>query len=293
MSFKFVLAAAAFAVVAQPALAAKLYADSTLVTEDRYSDEIIGRGPDVVFLPGLASSRETWKATADALKDRYRVHLIQVAGFADEAARANAGGPVLVPTAEALDAYLVAQHLTPAIVVGHSLGGTISLYLAEHHPDHLKKAMLVDALPFYAVLMAGPAATTAAMTPMAEQIRHSPNKFVLNDQMAASMASAPADRDRIKAWSAASDQSASQNAMADDMELDLRPDLAAVQLPVTLVYPDYAPAGRTKEQTLAMYGGQYTPLKGIKLVQIENSVHFVMFDQPAKFAAALEDFLKE
>jgi len=271
----------------------KLYSDSTLVVQDRFSDEIVGHGPDVVFIPGLSSSREVWKATAEQLKGHYRVHLIQLAGFAGEEPRANASGPVVVPTAEAIDAYLVAQHLAPATLIGHSLGGTISLYLAEHHPEHLKKVMLVDALPFYSVLMGGPAATPAMMTPMADQIRHSTMKMVLSNQMAASMATAPADRGTIQAWSAASDTSTVGNAMADDMTLDLRPDLASITVPVTLIYPDYAPVGRTKEGTQALYDSQYAPLKSIKLVEIENSVHFVMFDQPARFGVALEAFLKE
>jgi hypothetical protein len=32
--------------------------------QDRFSDEIVGRGPDVVFIPGLASARETLAGAA-------------------------------------------------------------------------------------------------------------------------------------------------------------------------------------------------------------------------------------
>ena len=295
MFLKSILAAAlAIVLTGAAALAGtKLFSDSTLVVQDRFSDEIVGQGPDLVFVPGLSSSREVWKATAERLKGRFRLHLIQVAGFAGEEPRANASGPVLAPTAEAIDAYLVAHHLAPATVIGHSLGGTMILYLAEHHPEHLKKVMLVDALPFYPVVMGGPGATVAAMTPMADRMRHSTTKMVLNDQMAAWMATSPANRATIQAWGAASDTSAVGNAVADDMTLDLRPGLAAVTVPVTLVYPDYASVGRMKGGSLALYGGEYAPLKGIKLVEIENSVHFIMFDQPERFAAVLEDFLKE
>jgi len=115
---------------------------------NRFSDEIVGRGPDLDFIPGLASSRDAWKATAERLKNHCRVHLIQVAGFAGEPARANAQGPVLAPTAEAVDAHLVEQRLSPATVIGHSLGSTMILYLAERHPADLKKTLIVDAVPF-------------------------------------------------------------------------------------------------------------------------------------------------
>ena len=51
---------------------------------DRLSVEVVGAGPDVILIPGLASSREVWRATADRLKATHRVHLVQLAGFAGE-----------------------------------------------------------------------------------------------------------------------------------------------------------------------------------------------------------------
>ncbi len=292
MQLKHLLLGLLIAIVMTAAKAAPtaLYSDSSVVVQDRFSDEIVGHGPDVVLIPGLSSSRSVWRATADALKSRYRLHLIQVAGFAGESGRANASGPVLIPTAEAIDDYLVSQHLTPAIVIGHSMGGTMALYLAEKHPDHFKKVMLVDALPFYGVAIVGPTATAEALKPMAENIRNAPKKMELNDQMAAMMATAPADRATMVAWGRESEAATVNNAVADDFTLDLRPDLAAVTATTTLVYPDYKPLGRSGTELL--YGGQYAPLKTIKLVQIQNSVHFVMFDQPAQFQAAVEAFLK-
>ncbi|HEY4113049.1 MAG TPA: alpha/beta fold hydrolase, partial [Rhizomicrobium sp.] len=254
----------------------RLYADSQLVTEGRFSDEIVGQGPDVIFIPGLASSRETWKATADRLKDRYRVHLIQLAGFAGEPARANAKGEVLVPTAEAIDGYLVQRHLAPATIVGHSLGGTIVLYLAERHPADLKKAMMVDALPFYASVFGGPNATVDSIKPMADAIRTGASK--MNDQqrqmMLASMATAKADQDKIAAWGKASDDSAVDNALADDLMLDLRPDLAKITTPITLLIPDYTSLGRPAGSTDAMYRGLYAAAAAhMTLVPVTNSRH--------------------
>ncbi|MGA9795518.1 MAG: alpha/beta hydrolase [Rhizomicrobium sp.] len=290
-----VLGAALAAATILPSLADTLQfaPDSTVVTRERFSDEIVGHGPDIIFIPGLASSRETWKATAMRLKDHYRVHLIQLAGFAGEPSRANATGPVLVPTAEAIDAYLVEQHLTPATVIGHSLGGTMALYLAEKHGADLKKVMLVDALPFYSVLMAGPTATSDSIRPMAERMRASGGKMT-DDQrakMLAGMATSQASKDMIAGWSKASDGNVVANAAADDMELDLRPGLAAIKTPVTMLFPDYAPVGSPAGATAIMYSGAFAPLPGVKLVPITNSVHFIMLDQPAQFNAALDAFL--
>jgi pimeloyl-ACP methyl ester carboxylesterase len=290
-----ILGAALAAATIVPSLAdpVQFAPDSTIITRNRFNDEIVGNGPDLILIPGLASSRETWKAVAERLKDHYRVHLIQVAGFAGEPSRANASGPVLEPTAEAIDQYLVEQHLTPATIIGHSLGGTMALYLAEQHGADLKKVMLVDALPFYAVLMAGPTATEASVKPMADGIRASGGKMSdeQKTKMLAGMATAQSDKDMIAGWSNASDPSVVANAMAEDIELDLRPGLAQITTPVTMLYPDYAPAGAPPGSTAPMYQGAYVALPGVKLVPITNSLHFAMLDQPAQFNAALDAFL--
>jgi pimeloyl-ACP methyl ester carboxylesterase len=281
-------------------LAAALIAPSlahagTIVTRDRFSDEIVGTGPDLVLIPGLASSRDTWKATAERLKAHYRLHLIQVAGFAGEPARANASGEVVTATAQAIDAYLVEQHLTPAIVIGHSLGGTMTLYLAEHHPDHLKKALLVDTLPFFGTLMGGPNATVASMKPAADQVRARKEKMTpaQYDQMMRNMATGPADLATIKAWGMASDAAVVADAMADDMTLDLRPDLAKITTPIVLLHPDYTALGTPPGMMAQVYKSAFAAAPTVKIVEIAPSLHFIMFDQPAKFDAALDAFLAE
>jgi pimeloyl-ACP methyl ester carboxylesterase len=287
----------AAAETAPAAPSTRLFADSRLVVKDRFSDEIVGRGPDLIFIPGLASSRETWKATAERLKGRYRLHLIQIAGFAGEPGRANASGEVLVPTAEAIDAYIVAEHLAPATVIGHSLGATSTLYLIERHPEHYRKVLLVDCLPFFGVLMGGPTATPDTIRPIAEKMRDAmatgPAQSAQAEQQMKSMVTAPADAAKVMGWSAASDRHAVAYAMADDMTLDLRPGLAAVQTPVTLFYPDNTSLGAPKGAMDAVYGAAFAPLPHKTLLRFDDSRHFIMFDQPDKFAAALDAFLAQ
>lgn len=270
----------------------RLFSDSRLVVGDRISVEVVGAGPDIVFIPGLSSSRETWRATADRLRGRYRLHLVQVAGFAGEPARANATGPVLVPTAEAIDAYIVSARLAPAVIVGHSLGGTMALWLARHRPDHVRRALIVDAVPWFAQVMLGPATTPEAVHPIAEAMRHGPPLGgAAADQMLAAMITAPADQARAKAWMTASDHAASANALADDLELDLRGELAAMPTPITILYPDYAAVGVPSGATDTSYGAAYATLPHRTLKRVDHSLHFIMLDRPDAFAADLDAFL--
>jgi pimeloyl-[acyl-carrier protein] methyl ester esterase len=281
-----------------PADPNRLFADSKLVVRDRFSDEITGKGPDLIFMPGLASSRITWKAQAERLRGHYRVHLLQVAGFSGEPARANATGEVLVPTAEAIDAYLVEQKLTPATFIGHSLGGTTLIYLAEHHPDHYRKALVVDALPFFGG-MRDPKATAESIRPMAAQMRDAMSASTakatpesLMPQMVG-MSKDPATTRMIAEWGAASDRSVVARAMYDDLTLDLRPGLSSIRTPIVLVHPDDVPVGTPVGMMQKIYDALYAPAPSVKTVLVVDSEHFVMFDQAQAFNEKLDAFLAQ
>ncbi|MGH7022947.1 MAG: alpha/beta fold hydrolase [Caulobacteraceae bacterium] len=292
----FALALAASLCLASAGLAApqppRLFEHSHMVVGPRISVEVVGQGPDLVFIPGLASSRETWKVTAERLRAHYRLHLIEVAGFAGEPARANATGPVFVPTVEAIDAYIVSQHLAPATVVGHSLGGTMALWLAEHHPEHLKKVMLVDALPFVSTVFVSPTATLAQATAVAEHIRTGPPQPEASlVKMTDSLVTGPADQAMVLGWGKISDGNTVRNALADDMELDLRPGLSAITTPITLVYPFSPAMGVPVKAWDGFYAAAYAAAPSVKLERVDDSRHFIMLDQPATFAADLDAFL--
>lgn len=274
----------------------RLFADSKLIVRDRISVEVVGSGPDLIFVPGLASSRETWKRTAERLRGKYRLHLVQVAGFAGESARANAAAPVLEPTAEAIDAYIVEAHLAPATYIGHSLGGTMGLYLAQHHPEHYRKVLLVDSLPFFGVLQGGPTATSDSLRPQVEKMRTQmmgDGKMppAMLKGMAAGMAKSADGQQEIIDAGARGSGSVVTNAMAEDTLLDLRPGLPSMTTPITLIYPFDPGLGMPEAAWDGLYKGQFAPLKTATLVRIDDSRHFVMFDQPAKFDAALDAFL--
>jgi pimeloyl-[acyl-carrier protein] methyl ester esterase len=263
----------------------RLYPDSKLVSTDRISVEIVGTGPDVVLIPGLASSRETWHRTADRLRAHYRLHLLQIDGFAGEAPQANASGPVFDPVTDAISTYL-GKFGHPVPVVGHSLGGTLGLAVAERRPGLISKLMLVDCLPFFGVVYAGPDATPDSVRPMVAAMKTrkpGPMPDAMAQQMAAQMITAPEDVARLLGWMKASDPVVVGTAMADDMLADLRPGLAQVKIAVTVLY----------ETPLAgMVTSGYAALPTATLVEIPGAKHFIMYDQPAKFDAALDRFLR-
>ncbi len=263
----------------------------------RFTVEIRGEGPDVVLIPGLASSRAVWADTAARLEGRYRVHLVQVSGFAGEAVGGNAEGPVVSPLADEISAYIKAQGLDRPAVIGHSMGGLTALMIAQRHPGLADRIMIVDALPFFSVLM-GPTMTVETVTPRAAGLRdmligQSPEAFAAGQaQSMAGLVKSPQGRTDSLAWSMATDRSVMARAMYDVMTTDLRPALASVQTPVTVVYARDDAMGMGAGFVQPLYEGNYAALPAKTLIRVDGALHFVMLDQPDVFAAAVEQFLK-
>jgi pimeloyl-ACP methyl ester carboxylesterase len=253
--------------------------------------------PDVVLIPGLASSKSVWDAEAKLLEPNYRLHLVQVDGFAGAPAGANAAGPILAGIVEELHQYIVATKIHP-VVIGHSLGGLLTLMLADKYPADMRKMVIVDALPFYGLVF-DPNATVASVAPQAKVI-HDQMIAVPDDQFAAmqpmmvpSMVKDPAGQKAVAAASIASDRKVFANAMLEDLQTDLRPDMAKIQTPALVLYEYDAESKTTNAgQYEATVKSAYSTMPHVTLVRVEGSRHFIMYDQPVKMDAAIEGFLR-
>jgi pimeloyl-ACP methyl ester carboxylesterase len=277
-----------------------LFSQTITAAPTRFSVVIQGvapdKGPDVILIPGLASSRDVYAAEAPLLTANYRLHLIQIAGFAGEPAGPNASGPILAPVVEQLHQYIVTNKLQHPAVIGHSLGGLLALMLAQSHPDDVSKILIIDSLPFYGLVFS-PGATVENVAPQAKAMGDQLLKIPA-DQFAASqplfatrLVTAPDGIKAVAASSIASDRTVFVNAMLEDLATDLRPQLAAIKTPTTVLYP-YEAAEGPEPQVTALYTTAYAAMPNAHLIRIDNSRHFIMYDQPTAFDKAVQSFLK-
>lgn len=262
----------------------------------RMSVTVIGKGPDVILIPGLASSGAVWDATAKQLSGRYRVHVVQVAGFAGAPVGGNGEGAIVEPLVEAIDSYIRSAGLKSPAVIGHSMGGLTGLALARRHPADISRLLIVDSLPFYPLLFS-PAATVEAVRPQAVGMRDGliampTESFDAQQTMTMPrLVKSPEGLKAALAWSKTTDRSVFARAMYDVLTTDLRPDLAAVTVPTVVLYPYDPMMGTPVERVEQLYAGAYAALPGVRLERIEGAYHFIMLDQPAAFAAAVDRFL--
>lgn len=260
---------------------------------DRLSVEVIGHGPDVIFLHGYSSTREVWRNEATRLQDRYRVHLVQLGGFAGEP-WSHGDGPVFQPALDEITRY--ARTLERPVLIGHSMGGLSGLMIAQQHPQLFAKVMSVDSLPFFGVLM-DPNATSESLRPLVSQlataIRNVPAPLYRAQQQQTAMGMTLNEERRadLVAAADASDRRAMATAFVELATADARAGLGAMTTPVWAVYA-VDNSGGQGAMASAVWAREYAALPGVRLEPVENSRHFIMYDQPERLSALIDSFLQ-
>jgi len=262
---------------------------------DHISVTATGKGPPVILIPGLSSPRAVWDGIVPDLARSHRVYVVQVNGFGGDAPGANLAPGILGGIVADLHALIARDKLAGVPVVGHSMGGLVAMMLARAHPGDAGALMIVDSLPFIGTLFA-PTATVAAVEPQARAMRDAqaasygkPADGAAATAIAERLALKPASRAAVAGWAKAADPRVSAQAMYEDMTTDLRPDLAVIATPMTVVYPWSAAV--PEAQATPFYRGAYAAAPHVRFEAIGDAAHFVMLDQPAAFRAALDRFL--
>jgi pimeloyl-ACP methyl ester carboxylesterase len=100
-------------------------------------------GPTFVCVHGLGGSHLNWAAIAPGLARRGRVLALDLAGFGLTPPEGR--GTSVGANWRLLQGFLAQLRLPPAILVGNSMGGMLSLIQAAHAPKTVDSLILVDA----------------------------------------------------------------------------------------------------------------------------------------------------
>ncbi|MGA9583416.1 MAG: alpha/beta hydrolase [Allosphingosinicella sp.] len=268
---------AASALLAAPAAAAPF-------KPTRISVAVRGTGPDVILIPGLASSSTVWNGTVTAVPG-YRYHLVQVAGFAGTPAGGNAAGRVAGPVADEIARYIAANRLGWPAIVGHSMGGSIAMMIGARHPFLAGRVMVVDMLPSTVRLFGIP---PAAAKPLAKLIG---GEMKGADRLRRDLKSLMGRFGNSNWLESRSDAGVVGRSVSELISTDLAPELPRIRAPLTIVYACPARPGYACAPVSRAYGFAYSKRPGTRLVRIDRSGHNIMWDQPAAFQAELRRFL--
>jgi len=279
-------------------VAGMLGANFTTKAADSFDVEVVGSGKPVLMIPGLMSDAQVWRPTAQALADKYQLHLISIAGFAGKAAIA---GELLPQVKRDLLQYIEQQQLKQPAVVGHSLGAFMAFSLASSAPDKIGTVIAVDGLPYLAPVFTLDANTTVAMMqPQAEFLRQHYQQMstgqltAMTEQGLFRQASSTTHQQQILNMAQASAPQAVGQAVYELLTTDLRPQVHNIKTKVLLLGASGAIQNESdRVAAKALYQQQIATIADATLEFNQQARHFIMLDQPdwliQRIASALQE----
>ena len=262
----------------------------SLYAQIPFEVEVKGAGQPILFFPGFTCTGEVWEDTVIELSQQYECHIFTFAGFGDVAPIEK---PWLPKIKESVSSYVKEKQLKNSIIIGHSLGGALGLWLASEENHPYSKVIVVDALPATGALMI-PNYKSENMvyespwnTQMLEMDDIAFEKMAV--QMSSGMAVTTEKHEQLKNWILKSDRETYVYGYTDLLKLDLREDISKINIPVTVLAATH-PYGL--EMAKNTYEEQYKNLETYEIEYAEESAHFIMYDKPEWFMSQIKKHLE-
>jgi pimeloyl-ACP methyl ester carboxylesterase len=205
---------------------------------------------------------------------------------------------VSAPAAKEIARYIRESGLDRPAVIGHSMGGAIGMMLAARHPEVVGRLMVVDMHPFLGAIFGQPGATAEDLRRTADQFRAqiladsagSPTGVL--ERMFAGMTRIDSLRPMLLEGVRGTDRRTAANAFHELIVLDLRPELARITVPMTVLYvvPPEAPLPPDEFDRAVRLSFANAP--HARVVRVEASNHFIQFDQPGRFVAEVHALMR-
>jgi len=226
--------------------------------------EVIGRGRPIIFLHGWVGSWRYWVPAMQTASTGFRAYALDMWGFGDTARDINRYG--LDKQVSLLDHFLQELGMGKVAIAGHGLGALVGLLFTMRYPTVVDRIMAIE-VPF-------------EPTSINNRLRTATLQELTDWLLTKDVTSEPARTDGLKA-----DPLALSSSFSSPDLFNLSHRLGSLNNPCLLVYGqnDPAIAVPTFEQAAV-------PLN-MHAVVLEQSAHFPMLDDPARFNRLLTDFL--
>ena len=109
---------------------------------DKLNYIVKGEGKDIIILHGWGANIQTVLPIVNILKDRFKVHAIDLPGFGESKEPMQ---PIdSFEYANIVKAYMDKMKIKRVILIGHSFGGKLSIILGKKYPEMIEKIVLVN-----------------------------------------------------------------------------------------------------------------------------------------------------
>jgi len=240
-----------------------------------------GSGRPIVFLHGVGSNRQTWRAQLEEFSATHTAVAIDARGYGGSWTR-----PDTVSMARfAADTASVIHAVGGghAHVCGLSMGGIVGLHLWRDHPQVVLSLVLADTWAWHPVAAAGQDARLAAV-----DANDMPSLARMRMPAVYGPGAAPPLVQRGVETFASLDKSVYRAATAELWGVDMREVAGSVTVPTLVLVGEHdsiAPPHLSRELSGVIHGAQ--------LVVIPDAGHLPNEENPAAFNQAVRTFLEE
>lgn len=241
---------------------------SAIIVEDEIVHyEVLGRGRPLIFVHGWLGSWRYWIPTMQALSADFRTYALDLWGFGDTSKRSERYS--LDAQAELLHGFMDQLGILKAAFVGHGLGGAVVVRFAHLYPDWADRAMIVS-VPLTGTSVTAQLATSGlSLTTLVETLL---GKGPTVEPLAVEVRK--------------TDLAAVEASVRAVMDKEMRLELRELRPSCLLVHGDKDPLITPPADGLTL---DFT--NNVHRIGLEDSRHFPMLDEAAKFNRLLGDFL--
>lgn len=226
--------------------------------------EVIGRGRPIIFVHGWVGSWRYWIPALQAASTGYRAYALDLWGFGDTAHEQDRYG--VDKQIELLDRFLNEMGIGRVALVGHGLGGVISLMYASRFPSIVDRVMAISCPLEFSSL--DPRLRNTAPAELADWL----------------LARTP-DAEAARSDAAKADPRALATSFQNQDFYNFGSRFYGGRTPILLVYGQGDPA-----VSMPQFDPALMP-EMLHSVQMEQSGHFPMLDEPQRFNRLLIDWL--
>ena len=241
--------------------------------------EVRGEGePTLVLVHGWALDRRLWDGQVGGLAARHRVVTLDLAGHGVSGPRAEW---TMAAFGEDVKAVVEAVGAKQVVLVGHSMGGPVVLEAARRMPEAVKGLVLVDTL-----LDVEERTPPELIDAMAKQLEadYKATATQMSTEYLFGPGTPAAVRDRVLEHANALPHAVSIELLRQNWGYDPLPALREIQAPIRAVNADKFPTNREVNR-------RHMP--GFDAMIVEGTAHYLMLEEPARFARALDEALAQ
>jgi pimeloyl-ACP methyl ester carboxylesterase len=228
--------------------------------------EVLGRGRPIIFLHGWVGSWRYWVPAMQAVSISFRAYAIDLWGFGDTAR--DVACYTLEQQVNLLDRFMMEMGIGKVALVGHGLGALTAILFARKFPQVVDRLMAVN-VPMDGNSVAVRMRSPASPADLADWLL---GKDPITE---------PARTDAPKA-----DPLAITTSFTSLNGTNIMPIMDSMATPCLIVHGQNDPAIRTLE-----YERFLSMPELVYQVLLENSGHFPMLDESARFNRLMTDFM--